>query len=75
LLRLLRRPPQLSETPDLIWLPRRDEMGALLDMTVETASRLVSAMRRAGVLLAGLGRFSRIDMKRLQSAPKSRDDA
>jgi CRP-like cAMP-binding protein len=36
-----------------IWMPRREEMGAMLDITIETASRLVSALRREGVLRQG----------------------
>jgi CRP/FNR family transcriptional regulator, anaerobic regulatory protein len=74
LLRLLQRLSSLSETPDLIWLPRRDQMGAMLDMTVETASRLVSALRREGVLQAASGRFSRVDLERLQAALQAQDN-
>jgi CRP/FNR family transcriptional regulator, anaerobic regulatory protein len=49
-LRLLALLQRHAHEPDLIWLPRRDEMGAMLSMTVETASRVVSQLRREGVL-------------------------
>jgi CRP-like cAMP-binding protein len=56
LLHLLRRLAEHAGPGDAIWLPRRDEIGAMLDMTVETASRLVSALRREGVLTLTPGR-------------------
>ena len=43
----------------------RQEMGAMLDMTVETASRIVSALRRDGILEPHGAREARIDMPRL----------
>jgi CRP-like cAMP-binding protein len=49
--RLLQRLAELGDG-DRIWLPKRGEMGAMLDLTVETASRQVSALRREGVLTA-----------------------
>lgn len=33
-----------------VWLPRRDQIADMLDLTVETASRLVSRLRREGVI-------------------------
>ncbi len=74
-LRLLLRLSQLSETADLIWLPRRDEMGAMLDMTVETASRLVSALRREGVLQQTPGRHAQLNLPGLQEALRVQDSA
>ena len=49
-LRLLLKLSDYADTQGEIWLPSRDEMGAMLDMSVETASRLISALRRDGVL-------------------------
>jgi CRP-like cAMP-binding protein len=34
----------------LIWPPRRDQMGDRLNITIETCSRALSALRREGVL-------------------------
>lgn len=48
--KLLGRIAGFETGSDLIWLPRRDEIGAMLDITMETASRIVSALRREGVL-------------------------
>lgn len=49
------------------WMPRRDEIGDMLDVTVETASRQISQLRRDGVveLLPG-GRRARVDLAALQ---------
>ena len=49
-LRLLLKLCDYTSAQGEIWLPSRDEMGAMLDMSVETASRLISALRREGVL-------------------------
>jgi len=42
----------------------------MLDMTFETASRLVSALRREGVLHAVDARHARLDMDALMQALK-----
>lgn len=34
----------------LTWLPKRDQMGDMLNLTVETCSRIISSLRREGVL-------------------------
>lgn len=68
LLQLLQRLGQHADAADTIWLPRRDEIGAMLDMTLETASRLVSQMRREGVLALLPGRSARLDRAALQRA-------
>lgn len=47
LLRVLSRHP---DEQDRIWLPRREEMADMLDLTVETASRCVSQLRREHVI-------------------------
>ena len=51
-----------------IWLPAREDMGAMLDMSVETASRLVSALRREGVLQTPGLRSVRVDAVALAKA-------
>jgi hypothetical protein len=48
-------------------------MGAMLDMTIETASRLVSQLKREGVLDTPDQRHARINMDALMAA--LREDA
>jgi CRP/FNR family transcriptional regulator, anaerobic regulatory protein len=73
--RMLRLMLKLSEFSDggQVWLPSRLEMGAMLDMTIETASRLVSQLKREGVLDTPDQRHVRIHMDALMKA--LRDDA
>lgn len=74
--RVLRLLDKLSEHADAsgsVWLPRREEMGAMLDMTVETASRLVSQLRREGVLARDGKRVARLDRDALQRALQQQD--
>ncbi len=68
LLHLLRRLAEYTAPDGAIWLPRREEIGAMLDMTVETASRLVSALRREGVLTLTPGRSALLDRAALRKA-------
>ena len=68
LLHLLRRLAEHAGADDTIWLPRREEIGAMLDMTIETASRLVSALRREGVLTLMPGRSAVLDRQALRKA-------
>lgn len=49
-LKLLGELARLADDSDEIWMPRREDMGAMLGLTVETASRMVSQLRREGVL-------------------------
>lgn len=51
-----------------IWLPRRDQMGDMLDMTMETASRVVSQLRREGVLRPVAPQHALVDRQRLLQA-------
>ncbi|MBT9487097.1 MAG: Crp/Fnr family transcriptional regulator [Rubrivivax sp.] len=74
LLQLLQRLALHADAADQIWLPRRDEIGAMLDMTLETASRLVSQMRREGVLELLPGRSAQLDRPALQRALQQEDD-
>jgi CRP-like cAMP-binding protein len=75
LLQLLRRLAQHADASGMIWLPRRDEIGAMLDMTLETASRLVSALRREGVLELVPSRSARLDAAALHNALLAEDAA
>jgi CRP/FNR family transcriptional regulator, anaerobic regulatory protein len=56
-----------------IWLPRRDQMGDMLDMTMETASRVVSQLRREGVLRPVLPQHALLDGERLLQALRAAD--
>lgn len=68
MLRLLLKLSEFGAPDGLVWLPARQEMGAMLDMTVETSSRLVSAFKREGLLQAVDARHARIDMAALLGA-------
>lgn len=68
MLALLQRLAQHAQGQGEIWLPRREQMGAMLDMTLETASRQVSQLRREGVLESDSARITRVDLPRLQAA-------
>lgn len=67
-LHLLRRLGDHAGADGTIWLPRREEIGAMLDMTFETASRVVSALRREGVLALAPGRSAVLDRAALRKA-------
>ena len=75
LLRLLLRLADHADAGGTIWMPRRDEIGAMLDMTVETASRLVSTLRREGVLELTSMRTARLDTATLQRVVRAEDDS
>lgn len=68
LLHLLRRLQQLADPDAAVWLPRREEIGAMLDLTVETASRQISRLRREGVIELLPPRAVRIDRAALDHA-------
>ncbi len=72
-LQLLVRLRDHADASGKIWLPRREEIGAMLDMTEETASRIVSALRREGVIAAGRFHSARLDMDLLQLALRAED--
>jgi CRP-like cAMP-binding protein len=73
MLRLLLKLSEFADPSGNVWLPMRDEMGSMLDMTVETASRIVSALRREGVLEPVGAREARLDMARLLESLKTQD--
>ncbi|MCW5635459.1 MAG: Crp/Fnr family transcriptional regulator [Rubrivivax sp.] len=58
-----------------LWLPRRSEMGAMLDLTLETASRQISALRRDGVLTAVGPGGAEVSPAALAAALRAADDA
>jgi CRP-like cAMP-binding protein len=68
LLRLLERLSALTEPGQAVWLPRREEIGAMLDITVETASRMISQLRREGVLALAGPRHATVDGRALAMA-------
>jgi len=73
MLRLLLKLSELAAPAPKLWLPSREDMGVMLNMTIETASRIVSALRRESVLLDVEGRRARIDAQALQAALRSAD--
>ncbi|PXW93562.1 CRP-like cAMP-binding protein [Sphaerotilus hippei] len=75
MLRLLLKLSEYSDVAHQIWLPTRQDMGAMLDMTFETASRLISALRREGVLEPIDARHARLSMDRLMAALKDQRGA
>lgn len=57
----------------VLWMPRRAEMGAMLDLTIETTSRIVSSLRREGVISDVDAQHVRLDETRLQAALREQD--
>lgn len=68
MLRLLLKLSEFGEGEGRVWLPTRQEMGAMLGMTFETASRLVSQLKREGVLQNDSGRHAVLAMGDLMAA-------
>jgi len=75
MLRLLLKLTEYAEPDARVWLPTRQEMGAMLGMTVETASRLVSALKREGIVDTPDVRHARIDMPALLEAIRVESNA
>lgn len=75
MLRLLLKLTEYGEPDGRLWLPTRGEMGAMLGLTVETASRVVAALKREGVLEAVDARHARITMPALTAALKAEAEA
>jgi CRP-like cAMP-binding protein len=72
-LRLLRRLADLSGKGEPVWLPTREQIGLMLGLTMETSSRLVSQLRREGVLVLEGPRRARLDIARLDAALRTGD--
>lgn len=68
LLGLLDRLQHYAGADGQIWMPRRDQIGLMLDMTIETASRQISQLRREGVLELRGQRHARLDTQALAAA-------
>jgi len=68
MLRLLLKLSEYGEPDGMIWLPTRQEMGAMLALTFETASRVVSSLRKEGVLQPVDARRAKMDMTALLHA-------
>jgi CRP/FNR family transcriptional regulator, anaerobic regulatory protein len=68
MLRLLLKLTEYADEAGRVWLPTRQDMGAMLGMTVETASRLVAALRREALLEPVDERHARLDMAALMAA-------
>ena len=66
--RLLERLTDPAEPVQPLWLPRRGEIGAMLDIAVEIASRLISQLRRDGVIQFGGPRSATVDRRALADA-------
>ncbi|MDP1646980.1 MAG: Crp/Fnr family transcriptional regulator [Rubrivivax sp.] len=74
MLRLLHKLAEHAGPDELIWLPQRDEIGAMLNLTFETASRLISRLRREGVLELLGPRHARVEDAALQLALRLEDE-
>lgn len=73
LLKLLERLLAHADDQGQVWLPRRQEIGDMLDVTLETASRLVSQLGREGVLPRVEPRRATVDVSRLAQALREAD--
>lgn len=68
MLRLLDLLARYADPQGVIWLPRRDQIGDMLGMALETASRVISQLRRDQLIeLLPPGR-ARIDRVRIDAA-------
>jgi CRP/FNR family transcriptional regulator, anaerobic regulatory protein len=67
-LKLLGELSRLADNSGEIWMPRREDMGAMLGLTIETASRMVSQLRREGVLTSLSQRRAVLDADALGKA-------
>jgi len=72
-LKLLALLDRHADPDGLLWLPRREDIGAMLDMTVEHASRVISQLRREGVIALQPQRAARVDRAALAGALRAQD--
>lgn len=72
-LMLLAKMAQHAEPGEPMWVPRREEMGDMLNLTIETTSRQVSRLRREGVLQTVNRRHALLDPAALQRALAQED--
>jgi len=73
-LQLLARLHLHRDDDDLIWLPTREQMGDMLDMAIETCSRVISPLRKEGILVTLPPRHATLDSIRLAEALKQSED-
>lgn len=74
-LKLLSKMAQHATPGEPVWVPRREEMGDMLNLTIETTSRQVSRLRREGVLQTVNRRHAMLDATALQRALAQEDAA
>lgn len=74
-LKLMAKLAQHAAPGEAVWVPRREEMGDMLNLTLETTSRQVSRLRREGVLQNVNRRHARVDAEALQRALAQEDAA
>jgi CRP-like cAMP-binding protein len=74
MLRLLLKISEFGDPDGRVWLPSRQQMGAMLGMTVETASRLISSLKREGLVLAADAGHARLAMPQLMAALRALSD-
>lgn len=67
-LQLLDRLQRHRDAQGRIWMPRRDQMGDMLNQTIETCSRVLSALRREGVVELLPARHAKLDDTLLAAA-------
>jgi CRP/FNR family transcriptional regulator len=66
--RLLRHLAESTQS-DTIYLPSREDIGAMLGITAETASRITAELRRKQILTELDQRHVRLDLARLETLP------
>ena len=74
-LKLLLKLGEYARGTEPIWLPKREDIGAMLNLTVETCSRQISQLRRDGLLATQGNRHARVDMDALRGALRREDIA
>lgn len=72
-LKLLSLLARHADDDGCIWMPQRNEIGDMLEMTLETCSRQVSQFRREGLLEMQGTRRARVDLPALQAALQAED--
>ncbi len=72
-LMLLAKLAQYGRPGEPLWVPRREEMGDMLNLTIETTSRQISQLRREGVLHTVNRRHALMDAAALQQALQRED--
>lgn len=75
-LKLLLKLADYAQPGEPIWMPKREEIGDMLGLTIETASRQISQLRReATVVPAGSRRLATVDVQRLRDELQREDQA